>query len=129
MLTAFEVYSQLKERGLDITRDEVKTAYNSLDLDKIKSDAEARVKVEEWKGEAINAVTDPKEHWPILKQEGAKAIKVWIDGKLIRFEYADWHTGGPITADSLSSLMAEIHDTTVDDLANQAVVQAVIKAL
>lgn len=105
----------------------IKAAYDNLDLDTLRTEALARVTVENWKSgdKASTGVLFEDAH-PSLKGGGA-AYSVYIDGKRTYFQYDNPFSSDPLTSDNVEAVKQKHIDNIVDGLVNERLVDEVLK--
>jgi|GEM_PF-4988022 len=125
----------LKSRGADVTKTQVKATIDQIDIDALEEKCDDRVSLKVWDpeendglGTFVNSVQNPKEHWPILAEDGARAIMIFQDGKCVQFQYES-PQGGIMGEEEAIEQANYWHDQRVSRLLEKELTEAVLDAL
>jgi hypothetical protein len=106
----------------------VKNVYDTLDLDALRAEEEARVTITDWKlGDRATTGKLYEDAHPKLKDGGA-AYHVYIDGKQVYFQY-DNILGGELNATTLADAKKAHLEKIVDGLMAKRIVDEIIKGI
>jgi len=136
MVTPGDIKRLLHESyGVDVPYAEIKEVLNEL-KPTVEGECEKRVKGEIWEpGELIGNI-DPLEHpneiiRRTLRSEGARAYKIYIDGRLVIFQWCDPTKPGntPMTEANVEELMKKAVEQQVERMVNTELTKRAIEKL